>query len=156
MIFDDKLSVILVSIRMPGVELEPTNPGCIINAFTGGILNDLINVELTAERLLTERQPSGERPFLGWFLFQVEDVHRAAAIVHGVLQRNGIARWATVFRWDEDELVWRSLYPMGTDLLNQDVVAEMTALAAKCSAVVAAWTQRLSRPNPSESDANQQ
>jgi len=156
MIFDDKPSAILVWIKIPGLELERTNPAWIINGFAGGVLQDLLSIELAAEMLLIDRPPSGPMPFLGWFLFEVADAQKAGAIVLDVLQRNGLDTWATILRYDADELIWRSIYPPGIGMLTEDVLAATGALADKCGEVLALWTQLLHRPNPSESHASKQ
>ena len=153
---EDKLNAIVVRIKIPGLELERTNPAWIINAFTGGVLNDLLTVELAAESLLTNRPKGGLLAFLGWYLFEVRDVHRAGAVVWEVLRRNGLDGWATVFRFDADEVVWRSIFPRGIVMLTEDVTGETGACLAEASGVLALWTQILSRPNPTESDASKQ
>jgi hypothetical protein len=90
---DDLSKMILVSIRIPGLDLEPTNPGLLISAFAGGVLGDLLAVELAANNLLIERPMSGPRHFPGDFLFTVGDVRTAAASILAVLQRNGLKTW---------------------------------------------------------------
>jgi hypothetical protein len=45
---DEFPTVMLVSIKMPGLEIEPTNPAQLICGYAGGVLNDLLSVELSA------------------------------------------------------------------------------------------------------------
>jgi hypothetical protein len=156
MIPDNTLNAILVRIKIPGLALAATNPGCLINALAGGILSDFLTTELTVADLLTHRPPGGKMAFLGWFCFEVNDVQRAGATVWNVLQRNGLDTWATVFRADTDEGVFRSIYPRGIVMLTGDVVAEQKACAAEAANVLALWKQVRGGPNPSESDASKQ
>ena len=136
--------MILVAIRLPGLEVEPTNPAWLINGFARGILDDLLAVELTTKNLLTQPHLTGPRPFAGTLLFPVEDVERAAAIVWGVLRRNHIGCWATIFRFDAEELIWRSIYPRrGIGLLNFTKAAESEAMILKCKTAITLWQEAL-------------
>jgi hypothetical protein len=145
MIPEDTQSALLLRIKIPGLELRATEPAWLVNVLAGGILNDLVSVELAAENLLTERRPNGQPLFLGWYLFPVRDVHRAAPIVCDTLRRNGLTPWATVFRFDADELIWRSVQPRGIEMLTQDVVVEMAALAVVAGKAFKLWEQALKR-----------
>jgi hypothetical protein len=151
--FEEKPDALLVRIQIPGLDLARNNPGWLVNVFAGAVLGDLIALELAAANLLRERPQSGLQPFIGWFLFAVADVHRAGRVVQTVLKRNGLDMWATVFRYDETELVWRSIYPHSIVMLTEDVTAETSALAAKLSEVVALWKDLWTKANPGESDA---
>ena len=153
---NDRLNGLLVWVNVPGLKLERLNPGWFLNLFTGGILRDLLAAELNAESLLIEAPARGMQPFLGQFLFDVKDVHRAAAIVHAVFQRNTWGNLVSIYRYDQAEGVWRSLYPQGPMILTQEAIAAHNSNMAEIDEVVALWKELLSRPNPSESDASKQ
>jgi hypothetical protein len=132
--------VMLVSIKIPGLEVEPTNPAWLICGYAGGVLNDLLSVELSASNLLNEPSTGGARPFPGTLPFAVGDVRVAADVVWGVLKRNRLDSWASIFFFDADELLWRSLYPRaGIGLLQDNVLAEWAAHEGKLSEVRALW-----------------
>jgi hypothetical protein len=137
---DEFPTVMLVSIKMPGLEIEPTNPAQLICGYAGGVLNDLLSVELSASNLLSEPSTGGARQFPGTLPFAVEDVRAAADVAWGVLKRNGLDSWAAIFFFDGDELLWRSIYPRaGIGLLQDDVLAEWAACESKLSEVRALW-----------------
>ena len=150
---EERASAILVSIEIPGMDLQPENPAWLINGFAGGVLKDLLTIELDAKGLLTERPEGGMMPFLGRFLFEVNDAHAAGAAVHTVLLRNGLDTWATIFRYDPDEMIWRSIYPRGSMKLTDAFVAEGMASAAKVADVVALWKQALHGSSSSNDNA---
>jgi hypothetical protein len=130
----------LVSIKMPGLEIEPTNPAQLICGYAGGILNDLLSVELSSSNLLSEPSANGPRPFLGTFLFPVQNVRAAADVAWGVLKRNCLENWATIFFFDADELFWRSIYPRaGLGLLTDHLLAEWAACEGKLVEFLALW-----------------
>src|ERR1035441_6389311 len=106
---DEVPTVRLVSIKIPGLEIEPRNPAWIICGYAGGVLNDLLSVELSASNLLSEPSTGGARAFPGTLAFAVEDVRAAADVAWGVLKRNRLDTWARVFFHDADELLWRSI-----------------------------------------------
>jgi hypothetical protein len=141
-------NAILVSIKIPGLEMDPGNPGQVINTFTGGILKELLIVELAAADLLAERPEAGVMSFLGWYLLNVTNVHQAGTTVWNVLRRLNLDRWAIVFRFDTDESVLRSIYPRGVVRLINDVTAEMQVAAAASAAVLALWQQALNCAYP--------
>jgi hypothetical protein len=137
---DELPTVMLVSIKIPGLEIEPTNPAQLICEYAGGVLNDLLSVELSASNLLSEPTPNGARPFPGTLPFAVEDVRSAANVAWGVLKRNRLDAWATIYFFDGDELLWRSIYPRaGIGLLQDDVLAEWAACEGKLREVLALW-----------------
>src|ERR1035441_1105463 len=85
---DEVPTVRLVSIKIPGLEIEPRNPAWIICEYAGGLLNDLLSVELSASNLLSEPSTGGARQFPGTLPFAVEDVRAAADVAWGVRKRN--------------------------------------------------------------------
>ena len=153
---DDLSKMILVSIRIPWPEPEPTDPALLISAFAGGVLGDLFAVELAAKNLLVERPMSGPRSFPGDFLFAVGDVRIAASSILSVLQRNGLKPFATVFRFDIDEFVWRSIYPPGLTMLHSVLLTEAVAMDAKAKDTAALWEQVATSLNPPGNDATGQ
>ena len=68
---DDLSKLILVSVRIPGLELEPANPAHLLDVLAGGVFRELFIVELAAELLLPERPVSGPTSFMGHFMFVV-------------------------------------------------------------------------------------
>ena len=159
MIFQDDLAkLILVSIRIPGLELEPTNPALLLDALAGGVLRDLLTVELAAENLLTERPRSGPASFMGYFMFAVEDVRRARIIIWSILRRTELESYTTVFQLCPEEGVWKSISPEGITMFHEDLVADAVALSAKARGILAVWqqaAQRSNSPPPSNEPAEQ-
>jgi hypothetical protein len=132
--------VMLVSIKIPGLEVEPTNPAWLITWYAGGLLNDLLSVELSASNLLSEPCPNGARPFPGILSFAIEDLRAAADVAWGVLKRNQLDHWAAIFFYDADELLWRSIYPRaGLGLLQDHLTAEWAACVGKLKEAAAFW-----------------
>ena len=150
---DDLSQLILVSIRIPGLELDPENPWLLVDVLAGGVLGDLLSVELAAENLLTHRPISGPQSFTGFFMFAVEDVRTAGVIIRAVLQRNGLESFATVFKCCPEDQVWESIYPPGLTMLHAHLVAESTARSAKAREAFALWKRLQESLKPSDNDA---
>lgn len=150
--FDDLSKLILVSIRIPGLQLEPTNPAQLLNGLAGGVFRDLLTVELAAEHLLTERPRSGPTSFIGHFMFAVEDVRAAGVIIRAVLRRNDVESYAAVFQLCPEEQVWKSMHPEGLTMLHEHFAAECVALLAKSRDTLAVWRQALQEASPPSND----
>ena len=149
---DDMSKLILVSIRIPGLELKPTNPAFLISIYAGGLFADLLTVELEAEKLLLERPLSGPMPFMGLFAFTVEDVRTAGVIIRTVLRRTELESFATVFQFCPGEGVWKSMYPEGLVMLHEHLMAESVAIAAQAKEANALWQQAARDANTGSND----
>jgi hypothetical protein len=64
--------------------------------------------------------------------------------------------FATVFRFDIDELVWRSIYPPRLTMLHSVLIAEAVAIDAKMKDTAALWEQVATSLNPPSNDATRQ
>ena len=140
---DDLSKLILVSVKIPGLELEPANPARLLDVLAGGVLRELFIVELAAELLLPERPLSGPTSFMGYFMFVVEDVQTAGILIQSVLQRTRLESFATVFQLCPEEQVWKSIYPEGLTMLHDDLAGESVAMQAKAEETFAVWQQAL-------------
>lgn len=130
---NDAFKTMLVSITPPRAGAEPTNQDVYWNVLASHLLCGLIELELRARNQLTDPAVPGA----GILLFPVEDVRTAAALAWSFLQGGGLDCWATIFRFDGDELIWRSIYPRtGIGLRHSD-------LAAQCAIVLRKLTQAL-------------
>ena len=139
----DYPKAMLVFIRIPELEGEPTNPALLMNGFAGGLLSDLISVALSAGDLLTEPVRNGPTPLLGGLWFDVKDVRTAADIAWPILQRNMLDSWAIIFGFDGRELLWQSIYPRaGIGLLHEHLAA---GAKARQSAAEEAYARELRR-----------
>ena len=153
---DDLSKLILVSIRIPGLDLEPTNPARLLDALAGSVLRDLLAVELAAENLLTDPSQTTSAAFFGHYIFAVDDVRTAAAIIRSVLRRNRLESFATVFQLCPEEQVWKSIYPEGITLLHHHLAAENAAIAARAKEAHALWERLAQGANTPGNGATEQ